>query len=79
MDRKIATKRSTETKTERNGSERRSAGTAKTQKIPHLPTSRERDRETFRYGNTEPKSESKCKYRKLGLLGLRYPHLVPNL
>ncbi len=75
----IATKRSTETKKERDGSERCSAGTAKTQKIPHLPSSRERDRETFRSGIIEPKSESKCKYRKLGLLGLRYPHLVPSL
>jgi hypothetical protein len=48
-------------------------------KIPHLPTSRERTGETFRSGISEPKSESKCKYRKLGLPGLRYPHLVPNL
>jgi hypothetical protein len=78
MDKKIATK-STETKTERDGSERHSARTARTQKIPHLPTSQEKERETFRSGIAEPKSESKCKYRKLGLLGLWYPHLVPNL
>ncbi len=78
MDRKIATKRSTQTKRERDGSERHCARTAKTQKIPHLPTSQERDREIFRSGIAEPKSQSNCKYRKLGLLGLWYPHLVPS-
>jgi hypothetical protein len=46
MDRKIATKRSTETKTESDGSERHSARTAKTKKnatLAHEPRERQRD------------------------------------